>query len=435
MYGFANSLLHNGGFVPFPGYPYLANLATRPEYRAFAETMAGELTREWIEFSGSSSDEEVSKEQDEARIAELEEAIHKHDLQNIFRTAAMHDSFFGRAQIIPRIKGADLSLPLVLSKATVKRGSLEGFSCVEAMWTTPNQYDALDPASPHFYKPQSWFMLGQLVHATRLMTIISRPLPDMLKPAYNFSGMSMSQLAEPYVQNWLRTRQSVSDLINNFSLTALKTNMQTLLQGDAEGGNDVLARADFFTLTRSNKGLMLLDQEHEELVQINTPLSGLHELQAQSQEQMSAVSHIPTMILTGISPTGLNASSEGEIRVFYDWISAQQESVWARPLDVCIKLIMLDLWGEIDETITWEYAPLWQTTDKEKAEIRQADSAADANWTNLGAISPEDVRKRLAVDPDSGYTGIEADDLPEPPPEPDGVPFGEEPTELPNAEA
>ena len=45
---------------------------------------------------------------------------------------------------------------------------------------------------------------------------------------------------------------------------------------------------------------------------------------AQSQEQISSVSRIPLVKWTGISPSGLNASSEGEIRVYYDLIHSEQ---------------------------------------------------------------------------------------------------------------
>ena len=133
------------------------------------------------------------------------------------------------------------------------------------MWITPTGYNALDPTAPDFYRPNRWWMLGTEVHASRLMTIITRNVPDMLKPAFNFSGISMSQLAQPYVENWLRTRQSVSDLINNFSITALATGMDQVLQGGdddtIDAANEVLKRAELFTLMRSNKGLMLLDKE------------------------------------------------------------------------------------------------------------------------------------------------------------------------------
>lgn len=408
VYEFASNC-YGEDFTGFPGYPYLANLATRAEYRAFASTMASELFREGIKLSSKT---DADKVQDNPRIAELEEAIKEFNLMHVFQMAATHDCFFGRGQISINIKGADDSLPLILAPQTVKKGKLTSFTAVEAMWTSPSAYNAIDPTAPDFYKPRQWFLLGKEVHASRLLTIITRPLPDMLKPAFNFSGMSLSQLAEPYVNNWLRTRSAVSDLINNFSLTILKTNMSQVLQGDCDG-TDVFARADMFTLTKSNRGLMMVDMEGEEIQQINTPLSGLHELQAQAQEHQCSVTRIPTMILTGISPTGMNASSEGEIRAFYDWLSSQQETFYKPPMWICIQLLMLHLWGEIDPTITFEFAPLWQVSALDAATIRVNNANADAVYLDRSVVSPEETRDRLAKDPDSGYSGIDVDDLPE----------------------
>jgi len=414
VYDFA-SLSLGADFQGFPGYPYLANLATRAEYRAFASTMASELFREGIKFSSKAVDSRGTAE-DNPKIAELEKAVKEFNLLGVFQTAAAQECFFGRGQISINIKGANDTLPLVIAPQTIKQGKLTSFTAIEAMWTTPNAYNAIDPTATDFYKPRSWFLLGKEVHASRLLTIITRPLPDMLKPAYNFSGMSLSQLAEPYVNNWLRTRQAVSDLINNFSITALKTNMAQMLQGECDG-SDILSRADFFTLTRANRGLMLLDNEGEELVQLNTPLSGLHELQAQAQEHQCSVTRIPAMILTGISPTGMNASSEGEIRSFYDWLSSQQESFWYHPLEICIQILQLHLWGEIDETITFEFNPLWQVSALDAATIRVNNANADAVYLDRSVVSPEETRERLAADPDSGYAGIDVEDLPEVPEE------------------
>ena len=408
VYEFASSMVGTYDFQGFPGYPYLANLATRAEYRAFASTMASELFRQWITIKSKSIDDEQT---DNPRITELEAAIEKFDLLGVFQRAATHDCFFGRGQISINIKGANDELPLVLSPKTIKQGSLQSFTTIEAMWTSPSAYNAIDPTAPDFYKPREWFLLGKRIHASRLLTVITRPLPDMLKPAYNFSGMSLSQLAEAYVNNWLRTRQAVSDLINNYSITILATDMSQVLQGDCDG-SDVFARADMFTLTRSNRGLMMLDKEREEITQVNTPLSGLHELQAQAQEHMCSVSRIPAMILTGISPSGLNASSEGEIRAFYDWIKSQQQSFWYHPLDICIKVLMLHLWGEIDETIGFEFNPLWQTSALEESSIRLNNANADAIYLTNSVVSQEETRAKLAKDPDSGYAGIQVDDLP-----------------------
>lgn len=420
-YGYAAELYTGGGF---PGYAYLSQLSTRAEYRAFASTMSTELTREWIEITSKREDDPGSKE----KIKLIEAEIERLKLRSVFQTAAEHDCYFGRAQLFVDIRGQKKNKPLILDKRTIPKDSLEAVRAVEAIWTTPSVYNANDPSAVNFYRPSNWYMLGTEVHASRLLTVITRPLPDILKPAYNFGGMSLSQLAEPYVDNWLRTRQSVSDLINNFSITALATSMDAVLQGTDDGAS-VFARAELFTLTRSNKGVMLIDKENEELTQTNTPLSGLHELQAQSQEHMCSVSRIPAIVLTGISPSGLNASSDGEIRVFYDWIAAQQEAYWRAPLDTIIKVIQLSLFGDIDEDISFSFVPLFQMDPEQEARIRLSDAQAGQVYISGGVIDPSEERERIARDPLSGYVGLDTSiEIVPPQPDPADDPFGNEPT-------
>ena len=409
-YTFAAQQFPGGGF---PGFAYLSQLATRAEFRQMASALATELTREWLEFTSKQDDDTDSAE----KIKLIEAEFKRLNVRAAIQTGAEHDCYFGRAQIFLEITGADRSTPLILDPRTVAKGSFTRIVPVEAVWTTPAGYNALDPVAPDFYKPSKWFMLGQEVHASRLMTVVTRPLPDILKPAFNFAGMSLSQLAEPYVDNWLRTRQSVSDLLNNFSITALATSMDQVLQGEDDGA-DLMSRAELFTATRSNKGLMLLDKEREELVQVNTPLSGLHELQAQSQEQMCSVSRMPAIVLTGISPSGLNASSDGEIRIFYDWIAAQQEAHWREPLEVILKAVQLSLFGEIDPDIGFTFTPLYQMTPAEESDIRAKDGVTDCAYVAAGILDPSEVRDRLAKDPNSGYMGLDADMVMVPPVQP-----------------
>lgn len=388
----------------FPGFPYLSQLATIAEYRSFASAMGTEVTREWISL--------VGKDDVADKIKAIESEFERIKLREVIQHAVEHDCLFGRAQIYLKLRGHNDDVPLLLHPNTVKKNSLERITTVEAVWTTPSVYNAIDPSAVDFYKPSVWFMLGRTVHASRLLTIITRPLPDILKPAYNFAGMSLSQLAKPYVDNWLRTRQSVSDLIYNFSITALKTAMDQVLQGEDDGAG-IIARAKLFKANRNNQGVMLLDKDAEDIVQINTPLSGLHELQAQSQEHMCSVSRMPAVVLTGISPTGLNASSEGELRAFYDWVAAQQEAHWRAPITTVLDLVQLSLFGEIDPDITFTFNPLYQMTPKELADIRQVEASTADTYVNMGALDPSEVRQQLADDPDSGFHGIEVDNAPE----------------------
>jgi uncharacterized protein len=394
----------------FPGYPYLAMLATRAEYRAFASALSTELTREWITFNSSETDSDETKK----KITEIEQAFRDLGVRSVIKTAVEHDSYFGRGQIFIEIDGQDRELPLILDGRTIKKGSLKRICNIEPMWTTPSAYNAQDPAAPDFYKPTKWFVMGKQVHASRLLSIVARPLPDMLKPAFNFSGMSLSQLAEPYVDNWLRTRQSVSDLINNFSITALATSMDQVLTG-GDDGSGLIKRAELFTLHRANKGLMLLDKDREEIVQVNTPLSGLDALQAQSQEQMCSVSTVPSTVLLGVAPTGFGNVSEGELATWENRVSAAQEADYRSPIEIILKVVQLSMYGKIDPDITFSFKPLRQMTPKEIAEIRTANSTTAATYIDRGVIDSQEERERLARDTESGYQGLDITKAPEAP--------------------
>jgi phage-related protein (TIGR01555 family) len=256
-----------------------------------------------------------------------------------------------------------------------------------------------------------WFVMGKQVHVSRLLPFIGRPVPDLLKPAYSFGGLAMTQMAKPYVDNWLQTRQSVNDLISAFSVMVLSTNMSSVLQG---GGMEAeMARATIFNNLRNNRGVFMVDKNEEEFTNVSAPIAGLHELQAQSQEHMAAVAGIPLVKLLGITPAGLSASSEGEIRVFYDTIAAQQEAFYRDNLNKVLGFIQLSLFGEVDDSITFQFEPLYSMTEKELAEARKAEAETDQIYTDLGAISPDEVRKRLANDPDSMYQGLDPDDVPD----------------------
>jgi Uncharacterized protein conserved in bacteria len=428
--------------LAFPGYGYLSELSQRTEYRAPVETTASEATREWIELTvkGKTKAErkEAKKEPGaedaqpdgidadgdgdvdgglEDKIEQIEAALDEFKVRDLFRQISEVDGFFGRAQLsINMTNDTDekRQLPLIVDKATIAKGSLKNFVVVEPIWTTPYNYNSTDPTRPDFYKPRAWFVIGKRVHASRLLTFISREVADILKPAYNFGGLSLSQLMDPSVFQWLRTRNSVSDLIHNFSVMCLKTDMAEVLQGTAGAGSGLLDRAKLFTQTRDNQGLTLLDKDREELAQVAVPLANLDKLQAQAQEHMAAPSHIPLVKLTGITPAGLNANSEGEIKVWYDWIRAYQLFFFAPHLKHVIDILQLHLFGEIDEAIGFTFVPLNSPTVKELSEIRKADAETDQIYITNGVVSPEESRERVASDPMSGYDNLSGP-APEPP--------------------
>lgn len=400
----------------FKGYPYLSLLLQRPEFRKMCEVISREMTRQWITVICSGNEDKSDK------IKDIENALRKFKVQNVFRKAAELDGAFGRGQIYidllmpnSKLKASEdpneLETPLFLDPAKISKDSLLGFTAVEPLWTYPAEFNATDPLSKTYYKPQSWYVMGKKVHGSRLLTFVSREVPDLLKPSYNFSGLSLSQMAEPYVDNWIRTRNSVGDMLHSFSINGIKTDMATMLAEDVAdgsiGGGDLISRIELFNRFRDNRGCFVLDKESEEFFQFNTPLSGLDSLQAQAQEHMASVSSIPLVFLLGVTPQGLNASSEGEILVFETTIAAMQELLFRDNLETVIKIIQLSLFGDIDSDITFKFNPLRELTAKEIAEVEKMKADTDAVYLDKGVIAPEDVLNRLANDKDSQYHGLE----------------------------
>jgi phage-related protein (TIGR01555 family) len=414
----ANSFALQGFFsegITFLGYAYLSELAQRPEYRVIAETIGTEMTRKWIRFKSNDTDDDKTE-----KIQELENEFKRLNVRDLFCRAAQQDGFFGRAHIYVDTGATDDPAELrqsigdgwdKLSQAKVGTAKpIIALRTIEALWCYPTEYNSNDPLKDNWYRPDFWIVQSKTVHSSRLLTFVGREVPDLLKPSYSFGGLSLSQMAKPYVDNWLQTRQSVNDIIRMFSVFLLMTNLGPDLQAD---GSDLEKRAALFNLMRDNRGLMMIDKETEDFKNVAVPLSGLDLLQAQAQEHMASVSHIPLVKLLGVQPAGLNASSEGELRSFYDYVHSFQEHLFRDKLQRLLGLVMLSLWGQTDDNIDFEFVDLWALDEKAEAEVEKTKAETDQILIDAGVISQEESRKRVASDPGSDYTSIEVEDVPE----------------------
>jgi phage-related protein (TIGR01555 family) len=372
MNNFLQSAFQEG--ITWLGYPYLSTLAQRPEYEQIADTYAGEMTRKWIKISAQSDHEDKTP-----KIKEIERAFTDLKVREVIRQAIKHDMFFGRGHIYVELQYgkkpvSDDRQELItdvgdgtteLTRAKIPVGSIKYFRNVEPIWTYPTTYDSIDPLKADWYHPTQWLVMGKQIHRSRIPAIIGEPVPDLLKPLYQFGGIAKIQMMKPYVDNWLRARQSVSDLISSFTTWKLKTNLSQSVQ---LGGEELFKRLELFNDLKDNQGLMALDLDTENLENVSVPLGSLDELQAQSQEHMASIAQVPAMVLFGISPHGMNASGEGELRVFTDHINALQEKMIRPVLDVIFRFVQLHLWGEIDTNLVLQLHSI--ILSRRKAESR-----------------------------------------------------------------
>ena len=406
----------------FQGFAFLSELSQRPEYRKPSETFAREMTRKWIKIQATGTEDKSDK------IKAIEAEFKRLNVQAVFREAIEQDGFFGRSQSFSDT-GLDwenpqdtpeYAMPLEETPAKMPIGGIKRLKVIEPIWTYPFRYNSTNPTDPTFYKPQSWFVMGKEIHHTRLLTIITRELPDILKPAYAFSGLSLSQMMEPYVNNWLRARQSVSDLIHSFTVWTLSTDMSTILNNGA--ADSFFNRLSIFNLGRDNHGVNAINKDTEVFENISAPLGGLDHLQNQAIEQMCLPASLPLVYMTGITPSGLNASSQGEIEVFHDNCAANQE-IYSPHVHKLLNLVQLSLFGEIDKEISFMWEPLKTMSPEQISNMRRLEAETDSIDINSGALTPEERRKRIANEEDSPYAALDLDEVIIPPDNPEDENF------------
>lgn len=294
----------NSAFVEgqeFLGYPYLAVLAQRAEYRAIVETLATESMRKGYKLEvEEGSDEEETDEEGAARedkqhkIKLLNEHLdNEWKLREHLKACSCLDGYFGRGHLY--IDTGDTNNREELgtsigdgrnqeSRLKIARDTRISLRTIEPVWCYPQDYNASNPLKPDWFRPQRWTCMGDLVHVTRLLPFVSHHVSDLLKPAYSFGGLSMVQMAKPYVDNWLRNRQSASDILNAYSVMVLLTDMSATLEAE---GEEMFRRAAVFNAGRQNNGLFMADKENEDMKNVSAPLGTVDQLVAQSQEHMS----------------------------------------------------------------------------------------------------------------------------------------------------
>lgn len=413
--------------VGFMGFPALAALTQRSEYRRPAEIIAKEMTRKWIKLQAAGEEDKTEK------LRAIDAEMKRLNVRELFSRATLQDGLYGRSQIYIDVgtSGDELKTPLVDNVTKIPKGTKLSMRVIEPIWTYPNKYNADNPLRADYFKPQTWFVMGEEVHETRLVTFVSKEMPDLLKPAYAFSGLSMTQILVPYVNNWLRTRQSVSDILHSFSVFVLETDMSSVLA--AGGGAAEQARFELFNAVRDNMGILAINKDTEAFKNVSVPLGSLDHLQAQSQEHMSAVVSIPLVILLGITPSGLNASSAADLDVFYSYIAAQQVHLFTAPLTRIVNVIQLSLFGEIDPDIGYRFEPLRALDETQLVNARKTEAETDCMFIDRGVISPEEARGRVANQFESAYHGLDIAAVPDEIP-PTDKPLHEEETDHPSTD-
>lgn len=393
----------------FMGYAALSSLTQNGLIRACIETVADDMTREWIEIDAVDITGDGDNT-DEKKI--LEDAMIDYRVRDIAHKAAEFNGYFGGAMIFidTGAKDDQLLLPLDISDKSAELKNFQRFTIIEPINLFPGTYESTDPLSPRYYTPDTWWVLGKQVHKSRLIRICSNEVPVILKPTYNFLGIPQAQILYDYVIHFQDARAAMSRLLDKFSIKIIQTNMQDVLTNpNATSGID--ARIGYMTSFMSNDGILALDKEMENFINVNVPLSGVTDIVRQQLEFIVAINRTPAVKLLGISPAGFN-TGESDIKNYNDHVSSQQEKTLRSPVQKMLDILQIVKLGIYEKSVSFKFVGLNEEDDKAIAETQNVKSQARIAYLSEGVVSAEEVRKELSEDPHSGFFGIDAEDVP-----------------------
>jgi uncharacterized protein len=202
-------------------------------------------------------------------------------------------------------------------------------------------------------------------------------------------GDSILTRLDPVLRDFQITWESAAVLVTDFSQAIFKMKNLVEIVG-TDNNNAFKNRMQAIDYGRSVLRAIVIDQD-EDFERKTTSLTSLPEILDRFATRLAAAADMPLTLLMGQSPAGLNATGASDIRFFYDRIKAVQVQK-LRPVIEYVTRILLQTMGKPEpENWSIDFHPLWQPTDKEKAEARYIQAQTDNLYLTQQVLSPEEV--------------------------------------------
>jgi len=401
----ANSIFKNNKRLSADGNQDELNALYRTDWLAgkVVDIIPNDMTREWRSFTGDIEPELVTRlQEEEGRL----------DLVGAFNEAHKWARLYGTAFIVLSVDDDLLpEKPLDISK--LKKGALRHIKVIDRHRVSHADVEPIaDPMDANFGLPRFYrFNESNVkIHHSRVLRFDGVKLPfDEFRRNNYYSDSVLDRLYEALTDFSTVTTASASMVYEtNVDIMKVKGLMGYLQTPEGE----ILLRKRFALagMLKSFNNMMLLDSEEDWATKTNT-FAGLPDLMDRFAQAITAASDVPATRLLGSSASGLNATGEGDLKNYYDKISADQKKEYKPRLDYFDQIMAksMDLGDDVD--LSYKFNSLFQMTPKEKSEVELNNANRDAVYLDRDVITISTVAKDLKQE--GTYTNITDDDIKE----------------------
>jgi len=379
--------------------------------RTIVDAPAEDATREWRDW-----------QTDQAKIEKLENAEKQFDLQRKLKRALILARLFGGSAIVMGVNQGRAEEPLEIDR--VKADSLRFIEVFHQFELTPGQL-IRDIESPWFNKPEHYRLgteisnvnkkditPGVLIHPSRVIALTGHDIPDLRAAGMAVWGDSVLQVVDDAIKATGTVVGGIAAMIGDSKMDVIKIPGLSKHLADEELSNKMIERFMVANQMKSSVNTLLLD-EKESWERIQTSFGSLPQLMEQFITVAAGAARIPVTRLIGSSKgtgSGLGTTGgETDIRNYYDDISSMQRNELSPILTPLDEVFIRSVLGTEDDSIYYEWSPLWQLTETEKADIANKKAVTTQADVSMALINPDvlrEVRINQLIE-DATYPGIE----------------------------
>lgn len=366
--------------------------------RKVIDIPAFDATREWRGWQAD--------KKDITAIEGLETTL---GLQRKTMSVLSRARLYGGAALVLGVDQGKPEEPLVFE--TLKKDCLKFVHVVNRYEITAGQID-WDVQSPYFGTPKEYIRSTQgmglpiRLHPSRVVRFVGAEIPD-INQSMGW-GDSVLQIVADAVIATGTVFQSMTSLVQEAKVDIVKIPELSERISNAEYEQRLKTRFAMAGVMKSIYSVLLIDKE-EDWTRVNQTFAGMPEVMQEFLLLVCGAADIPATRFLGQAPKGMNATGDSDTRNYYDRVSTEQRIEIQPLLTPLDRLLLISSLGTEPDGLTYNWNPLWQMDEQEKADIAIKQSqvmTADVNAALMDPAVLQHARENQLIE--SGfYPGIE----------------------------
>lgn len=351
--------------------------------RKAVDIPAQDATRKWRVWQGEPD-----------AVAKMQSAEKAHRLKAKVREAKRLARLWGGAAIVIGDGSDDPSQPI--DPIRLQRGGLKYTTVLPRRELGAHELDR-DPATPTFGWPTAYDFVSNTemvtFHPSRLAIFTGAEQADRWSATGANMGWGDSVLTAIYeaMKQGDSVLSNVASLVFEANIDVIRAPNLMSMSASPEYQKQFIERATLAAASKSINKTLLMDLA-EEYDRKPASFGNLDKIIDQFLRVCAGAADIPMTRFMAQSPAGLSATGDGDMRNYYDMVSAIQEDEISPALETLDACLVASTVGPTDELTTiWQ--PLEQMNEKEQAEIGVKHAETASKLIMAGTHEADEMRK------------------------------------------